>query len=83
MTTAGERRADHLRQGYGGPPKLHAKAEARRTMNLAWSWLWGFAEAALFFVVPDVLFTLVMLTSPKRGWQHFGMAIAGPLSRER
>ena len=45
----------------------------------AWSWLWGFAEAALFFVVPDVLFTLVMLESPKRGWRHFGMAIAGAL----
>lgn len=49
------------------------------TISPAWSWLWGFAEATFFFVVPDVLFTLVMLDSPKRGWRHFGMAIAGAL----
>ena len=30
---AGLRRPDHLRQGYGGPPKLHAKAEGLRLPN--------------------------------------------------
>ena len=28
LPAAHDRPADHLRQGYGGPPKLHAKAEA-------------------------------------------------------
>ena len=27
---------------------------------------WGFAEGTLFFIVPDVLFTLTTLASPKR-----------------
>jgi membrane protein YqaA with SNARE-associated domain len=39
--------------------------------------LWGFAEATLFFVVPDVLFTRTLLSSLRRGWAGFALAIAG------
>ena len=44
---------------------------------LWWSAIWGFAEASLFFIVPDLLFTAVTIVSPKRGWQHLAAAIAG------
>jgi hypothetical protein len=39
--------------------------------------LWGFAEGTLFFVVPDVLFTLTTVFSPKRGLQQLGAATLG------
>ena len=38
---------------------------------------WGFAEGTLFFIVPDVLFTLTTLASPKRGLQQLGAAVLG------
>lgn len=41
------------------------------------AWLWGFAEATLFFVVPDVLFTRTLLSSMRRGWLGFALAILG------
>lgn len=42
-----------------------------------WAWLWGFAEATFFFVVPDVLFTRTTLISIKRGWWQLGVAVLG------
>ena len=39
--------------------------------------LWGLAEGTVFFVVPDVLFTLTTLFSPKRGLLQLGAAVAG------
>jgi hypothetical protein len=47
--------------------------------GLVAAWLWGFAEGTLFFVVPDVLFTLTLLLSVKRGLWQFGLAVAGAL----
>jgi len=41
------------------------------------SFVWGFAEATLFFVVPDVLLSLVSIFSVKRVWVHIAAAIAG------
>ncbi|HXT71143.1 MAG TPA: hypothetical protein VN700_15375 [Vicinamibacterales bacterium] len=43
------------------------------------SLLWGFAEGTLFFVVPDVLFTHTLLSSLRRGWAGFALAIAGAI----
>src|SRR5579859_7156501 len=34
--------------------------------------LWGFAEATLFFVVPDVLLTVVALYTPRRSVKLLG-----------
>jgi membrane protein YqaA with SNARE-associated domain len=42
--------------------------------------LWGFAEATLFFVVPDVLFTLVALYSPRRTVKLVGFILLGALA---
>ena len=38
---------------------------------------WGFAEGTLFFVVPDVLFTLTTLLRPKRGLLQLVTAVLG------
>ena len=43
------------------------------------SWVWGFAEGTLFFVVPDVLFTLTLVVSLKRGLWQFALTVAGAL----
>ncbi|HLY41532.1 MAG TPA: hypothetical protein VKR52_09965 [Terracidiphilus sp.] len=39
--------------------------------------LWGFAEGTLFFIVPDVLISLVALVRPRHAWRHIVMAVAG------
>ena len=41
--------------------------------------LWAFAEASFFFVVPDVLLTLIALFSPREGFLACGAALAGAL----
>jgi membrane protein YqaA with SNARE-associated domain len=41
--------------------------------------LWGFAEATLFFIVPDVLLSLIALESRRRAWVASGFAVAGAL----
>jgi len=41
--------------------------------------LWGFAEATFFFVIPDVLLSLVAILSWPRTWKHVVSAIAGAL----
>jgi membrane protein YqaA with SNARE-associated domain len=45
--------------------------------GLALSFLWGFLEATFFFVVPDVLLSLVAIVSFRRVWRHIAAAIAG------
>jgi membrane protein YqaA with SNARE-associated domain len=50
-----------------GPPGIFA------------AFLWGFAEATLFFVVPDVLLSLAALFAFRRAWRHVLAAIAGAL----
>jgi hypothetical protein len=47
--------------------------------GLAVSAVWGFAEGSLFFVVPDVVFTLVAAFRPKRALVHIACAAAGAL----
>jgi membrane protein YqaA with SNARE-associated domain len=42
--------------------------------------LWGFAEATLFFVVPDVLLTLVALYSPRRTPRLVAFILLGSLA---
>lgn len=39
--------------------------------------LWGFAEATLFFVVPDLIVGLVALFHPRKGWSAGVAAVAG------
>ena len=39
--------------------------------------LWGFAEATLFFIVPDVLLTALAVGSLRRGLRAIGFALAG------
>lgn len=48
--------------------------------GIALSFAWGFAEATLFFVVPDVLLSLVAILSLRRVWQHVAAAIAGAVA---
>lgn len=47
--------------------------------GLALAGLWGLAEATLFFVVPDVLYTLVAAFRPARALAHVGAATGGAL----
>jgi hypothetical protein len=42
--------------------------------------LWGFAEASLFFIVPDVLITLAAGFSARRGLRHLGLVILGAVA---
>src|SRR5262249_54803631 len=42
--------------------------------------VWGFAEATLFFIVPDVLFTLVALYSPRRSVKLVGFILVGAMA---
>ena len=48
--------------------------------GVALSFVWGFAEATLFFVVPDVLLSLVAILSLRSVWRHIAAAIAGALA---
>ncbi|HLY92687.1 MAG TPA: hypothetical protein VKQ89_05465 [Candidatus Angelobacter sp.] len=54
------------------------------SVNRPWvlwaGFLWGFAEATLFFVVPDVLLTFVALYSPGRSVKLIGMILVGGLA---
>lgn len=42
--------------------------------------LWGFAEATLFFIVPDVLLTLIALFSFRRSTRVLGCILVGALA---
>lgn len=48
--------------------------------GVALSFLWGFAEATLFFIVPDVLLSLVSIFSLRRVWRHIAAAVAGAVA---
>ena len=41
--------------------------------------VWGFAEATLFFFVPDIFLSRVALDAPKRAFVACGFALAGAL----
>lgn len=41
------------------------------------SFLWGFAEGTLFFVVPDVFLSLIAIVAPQRVWRHILAAVLG------
>ncbi len=43
----------------------------------AFAFLWGLAEATLFFIVPDVLLSLLALHDRRRAWIACGYAVAG------
>ena len=43
------------------------------------AFFWGFAEGTLFFVVPDVVISLVAIVRPRSAWRHVVAAIAGAL----
>lgn len=43
------------------------------------AFLWGLAEGTLFFIVPDVLISLVALVRPRNAWRHILVAIAGSM----
>jgi membrane protein YqaA with SNARE-associated domain len=43
----------------------------------AFAFLWGLAEATLFFIVPDVLLSLLALRDRRRAWVACGYAVAG------
>lgn len=48
--------------------------------GVALSFFWGLAEATLFFIVPDVLLSLVSIFSLRRVWRHIAAAIAGAVA---
>ena len=41
--------------------------------------LWGFAEATLFFIVPDVFLTFIALRSPRRALTASAFAVVGAI----
>jgi len=47
---------------------------------LAAALVWGFAEATLFFIVPDVLLTLVAVIAPRRAVAATLAALAGAMA---
>jgi len=55
--------------------RLVAIAESRAALVVAG--VWGFAEATLFFVVPDVWLGFVALFAPRRALPAFGITLVG------
>lgn len=45
--------------------------------GFALAFAWGFAEGTLFFVVPDVAFTLTTALRPRQGLAQLGAVVAG------
>lgn len=60
-----------------GEPMRRLRAALLSSPALWAAGLWGFAEATLFFVVPDVLFTLTTLFAARRGLWQMGVSILG------
>lgn len=61
-----------------------ADAPRGRFLNALLGWpgliagfAWGFAEASFFFVVPDVIISLVTMFSPRQGLKQVGAALVG------
>jgi membrane protein YqaA with SNARE-associated domain len=50
-----------------------------RPAGTALAFLWGFAEATLFFILPDVELSFVALYRPRRGLLHMAAIVAGAL----
>lgn len=48
--------------------------------GVALSFVWGLAEATVFFIVPDVWLSLVAIFSLRRVWRHILAAVAGALA---
>jgi hypothetical protein len=61
----------------GGPPRPGWLRELCTGPGIALAFLWGFAEGTFFFVVPDVLLSLVAAYQPRRAWRHVLAAVAG------
>lgn len=58
------------------PPRVRQEAEWIAAAALAW----GFAEATLFFIVPDVLLSWIALDRPRRAWAACAWAAAGAVA---
>src|SRR5262245_43974401 len=62
-------------------PSSQAPASFVQRPWILWAgFAWGFAEATLFFIVPDVLFTLVALYSPPRAVKLVGFILLGAMA---
>jgi membrane protein YqaA with SNARE-associated domain len=48
-----------------------------RGPGTALAFLWGFAEGTLFFILPDVLLSFVVLFRPRRALLHMAAIVAG------
>jgi hypothetical protein len=77
---------DPVRSAVSGPSVGRAPAEWGRWWpalhgrpGLAAGFLWGFAEAVFFFVIPDVLLSLVTLFSVRQGLKQLAAILAGAL----
>lgn len=53
--------------------------DRRSSLPLAASTAWGFAEATLFFIVPDVLLTWIALANLRQAFASCAAALAGAL----
>ena len=64
------------------PPIIWGRISAliERRWILWAGFIWGFAEATLFFVVPDVLLTFVALYSPRRTVKLVAFILVGALA---
>jgi hypothetical protein len=47
------------------------------TPGVILTFLWGFAEGTLFFIVPDVVLSLVAMVAPRRAWRHILGGVGG------
>jgi membrane protein YqaA with SNARE-associated domain len=56
-----------------------SEAWAKRLSRIWLGALWGFAEATLFFLVPDILLTAAALFSPKRSFVQMLAVLIGAL----
>ena len=58
--TPRQRRPDHLRQGYGDPPKLHAKAEASQLLRTFGQPCWALILGIV--LLPAPLFAIITIS---------------------
>jgi len=48
--------------------------------GISLAFLWGLAEATMFFIIPDVLLSFVAILAWRRSWRHILAATAGALA---
>ena len=85
----GSHEEPHLGRNVDGAVEYAGGGAGRRALWVRWlvgrsglvlAFVWGLAEGAFFFVVPDVAISLAAMLRPMRAWRHVLAATLGALA---